>query len=171
MNDARLEHRDASSAGPSAPRRRRLARDELPAVWSRTAKAPGFATRAERRSRRRRWLGAAADGHGAFCGIAGYTETGEAPGTERVSGSSPAISNDARAGAGAARASVEKFIGDAVDGAFGSRQTDEDDAYAPLARRSSSRTPSQPFGLKARIGINIGEVVEARRFARTDAVT
>src|SRR5215472_6041021 len=68
--------------------------------------------------------------------------------------------------------SVEKFIGDAVMAVFGVPVAHEDDALRACRAAGEMRDALPELGVRARIGINTGEVVTgtAERLATGDAV-
>jgi class 3 adenylate cyclase/tetratricopeptide (TPR) repeat protein len=68
--------------------------------------------------------------------------------------------------------SVEKFIGDAVMAVFGVPQVHEDDALRAVRAAAEMRDALPELGLRARIGVNTGEVVAGteERLATGDAV-
>jgi class 3 adenylate cyclase/tetratricopeptide (TPR) repeat protein len=67
---------------------------------------------------------------------------------------------------------VEKFIGDAVMGVFGVPRVHEDDALRACRAAVEMREALPELGIRARIGLNTGEVVTgtAERLATGDAV-
>jgi len=94
-----------------------------------------------------------------FCDIAGYTETGERLDPEALRKLQSRYFDEARAALERHGGKVEKFIGDAVMAVFGIPQVHEDDALRTARAALELREAVSALGLRARIGINTGEVV------------
>jgi class 3 adenylate cyclase len=94
-----------------------------------------------------------------FCDVAGYTATGERLDPEALRKLQSRYFDDVRAALERHGAMVEKFIGDAVMAVFGIPQVHEDDALRAARAALEVREAVEALGLKARIGLNTGEVV------------
>ena len=94
-----------------------------------------------------------------FCDVAGYTEAGERLDPEALRKLQSRYFEDARRALERHGATVEKFIGDAVMAVFGVPQLHEDDALRALRAAIELSKAVAALGLRARVGINTGEVV------------
>jgi len=94
-----------------------------------------------------------------FCDVAGYTEAGERLDAEALRKLQSRYFDEARAALERHGGTVEKFIGDAVMAVFGIPQVHEDDALRAVRAAVELRDAISDLGLRARIGINTGEVV------------
>jgi class 3 adenylate cyclase/tetratricopeptide (TPR) repeat protein len=94
-----------------------------------------------------------------FCDLAGYTSRGEGLDPEALRRLQSRYFEDARAALERHGATVEKFIGDAVMAVFGIPRVHEDDALRAVRAALELRQAVEELGLRARIGVNTGEVV------------
>jgi class 3 adenylate cyclase/tetratricopeptide (TPR) repeat protein len=93
-----------------------------------------------------------------FCDVAGYTEAGERLDPEALRKLQSRYFDDVRRALERHGATVEKFIGDAVMAVFGIPQVHEDDALRAARAALEVRPAVEALGLRARIGLNTGEV-------------
>lgn len=108
-----------------------------------------------------------------FCDLVGSTALGESTDPEAVRARMRRYFDDLRTILESHGGSVEKFVGDAVMAVFGIPTAHEDDALRAVRAASQMRTAIVEHGLRARIGINTGEVVvggEGETLVTGDAV-
>ena len=94
-----------------------------------------------------------------FCDLTGSTALGDAADPETVRTTMRAYYEEMRAILERHGGSVEKFIGDAVMAVFGIPVAHEDDALRAVRAAWEMRAAVPTLGLRARIGVNTGEVV------------
>ncbi|MBA3412494.1 MAG: AAA family ATPase [Actinobacteria bacterium] len=94
-----------------------------------------------------------------FCDLTGSTALGERLDPETVRATMRRYFEDSRGILERHGGTVEKFIGDAVMAVFGVPQAHEDDALRAVRAAVELRAAVATIGLKARIGVNTGEVV------------
>jgi class 3 adenylate cyclase/tetratricopeptide (TPR) repeat protein len=94
-----------------------------------------------------------------FCDLTGSTALGDTTDPEAVRTRMRAYYEEMRSILERHGGSVEKFIGDAVMAVFGIPVAHEDDALRAVRAAWEMRTAVPALGLKARIGVNTGEVV------------
>jgi class 3 adenylate cyclase/tetratricopeptide (TPR) repeat protein len=94
-----------------------------------------------------------------FCDLTGSTALGERHDPETVRATMRRYFDDSRRILERHGGTVEKFIGDAVMAVFGVPQAHEDDALRAVRAAVELRAAVATIGLKARIGVNTGEVV------------
>src|SRR5262249_17617183 len=107
-----------------------------------------------------------------FCDVAGSTALGEAVDPEALPTLLGRYFDGMKAIVERHGGTVEKFIGDAVMAVFGVPQVHEDDALRAVRAAVEMREALPEIGIRARIGVNTGEVVvgTAERLATGDAV-
>ncbi|MBD0347803.1 MAG: AAA family ATPase [Thermoleophilia bacterium] len=96
-----------------------------------------------------------------FGDLAGYTRAGESLDPEALRRVQQRYFETARSAVERHGGTVEKFIGDAVMAVFGVPQMHEDDALRAIRAACELREGVQALGLRARIGINTGDVITA----------
>ena len=94
-----------------------------------------------------------------FCDLTGSTALGERLDPETVRATMRRYFEDSRTILERHGGTVEKFIGDAVMAVFGVPQAHEDDALRAVRAAVELRAAVATIGLRARIGVNTGEVV------------
>ena len=94
-----------------------------------------------------------------FCDLTGSTALGDTTDPEAVRARMRAYYEEMRAILVRHGGSVEKFIGDAVMAVFGIPVAHEDDALRAVRAAWEMRAAVPALGLRARIGVNTGEVV------------
>jgi class 3 adenylate cyclase/tetratricopeptide (TPR) repeat protein len=94
-----------------------------------------------------------------FCDLTGSTALGDVTDPEAVRAMMRAYYEEMRAILERHGGSVEKFIGDAVMAVFGIPVAHEDDALRAVRAAWEMRAAVPALGLRARIGVNTGEVV------------
>ena len=94
-----------------------------------------------------------------FCDLTGSTALGERLDPETVRATMRRYFEDSRDILERHGGTVEKFIGDAVMAVFGVPQSHEDDALRAVRAAVELRAAVATIGLRARIGVNTGEVV------------
>jgi class 3 adenylate cyclase/tetratricopeptide (TPR) repeat protein len=94
-----------------------------------------------------------------FCDLTGSTALGERLDPETVRATMRRYFEDSRGILERHGGTVEKFIGDAVMAVFGVPQAHEDDALRAVRAAVELRAAVATIGLRARIGVNTGEVV------------
>jgi class 3 adenylate cyclase/tetratricopeptide (TPR) repeat protein len=94
-----------------------------------------------------------------FCDVAGYTATGERLDAEALRRVQGRYFDAARDTLERHEAVVEKFIGDAVMAVFGIPVLHEDDALRAVRAGIELQDAVTALGLRARVGVNTGEVV------------
>jgi class 3 adenylate cyclase len=107
-----------------------------------------------------------------FCDVTGSTELGESTDPEALRALLARYFERMRGIVESHGGTVEKFIGDAVMAVFGVPAAHEDDAVRACRAAVEMQDALPELGVKARIGINTGEVVTgtAERLATGDAV-
>jgi class 3 adenylate cyclase len=107
-----------------------------------------------------------------FCDVAGSTALGEATDPEALRALMARYFERMKRIVERHGGSVEKFIGDAVMAVFGVPAVHEDDALRACRAAAEMRDALPELGIRARIGVNTGEVVTgtAERLATGDAV-
>jgi class 3 adenylate cyclase/tetratricopeptide (TPR) repeat protein len=107
-----------------------------------------------------------------FCDVTGSTALGEATDPEALRALLVRYFERMKGIVESHGGTVEKFIGDAVMAVFGVPQLHEDDALRAVRAAIEMRAALPELGLRARIGINSGEVVTGtrERLATGDAV-
>src|SRR6188768_2927954 len=107
-----------------------------------------------------------------FCDVAGSTALGESTDPEALRGLLARYFERMKGIVESHGGTVEKFIGDAVMAVFGVPQVHEDDALRACRAAVEMREALPELGLRARIGLNTGEVVTGteERLATGDAV-
>jgi class 3 adenylate cyclase/tetratricopeptide (TPR) repeat protein len=107
-----------------------------------------------------------------FCDVAGSTALGESTDPEALRALLGRYFDEMKAIVERHGGVVEKFIGDAVMAVFGVPQVHEDDALRAVRAAVEMRRALPEIGIRARIGVNTGEVVvgTAERLATGDAV-
>jgi len=107
-----------------------------------------------------------------FCDVAGSTALGESVDPEALRALLGRYFDEMSAIVERHGGTVEKFIGDAVMAVFGVPQVHEDDALRAVRAAVEMREALPEIGIRARIGVNTGEVVvgTAERLATGDAV-
>jgi class 3 adenylate cyclase/tetratricopeptide (TPR) repeat protein len=107
-----------------------------------------------------------------FCDVVGSTSLGESIDPEALRSLLGRYFGEMKAIVERHGGSVEKFIGDAVMAVFGVPQVHEDDALRAVRAAVEMRRALPEIGIRARIGVNTGEVVvgTAERLATGDAV-
>ena len=93
-----------------------------------------------------------------FCDLTGSTALGEATDPEALRARMLAYYEQMRAILERHGGTVEKFIGDAVMAVFGVPVSHEDDALRAVRAAWEMRSAVPSLGLRARIGVNTGEV-------------
>jgi class 3 adenylate cyclase/tetratricopeptide (TPR) repeat protein len=94
-----------------------------------------------------------------FCDLTGSTSLGERLDAEAFRAAMRRYYDEARTILERHGGTVEKFIGDAVMAVFGVPQAHEDDALRAVRAASELREAVFSQGLRARVGVNTGEVV------------
>jgi class 3 adenylate cyclase/tetratricopeptide (TPR) repeat protein len=107
-----------------------------------------------------------------FCDVVGSTELGESADPEALRALLARYFERMKTIVEAHGGSVEKFIGDAVMAVFGVPVVHEDDAVRAVRAAWEMRDALPELGVRARIGVNTGEVVTGttERLATGDAV-
>jgi class 3 adenylate cyclase/tetratricopeptide (TPR) repeat protein len=107
-----------------------------------------------------------------FCDVTGSTTLGESIDPEALRALLARYFERMKAVVESHGGSVEKFIGDAVMAVFGVPVAHEDDALRAVRAAVDMRAALPELGVRARIGVNTGEVVTgtAERLATGDAV-
>jgi len=107
-----------------------------------------------------------------FCDVAGSTALGESMDPEALRGVLARYFERVKTIVELHGGTVEKFIGDAVMAVFGVPTAHEDDAVRAVRAAVEMQAAMPELGVKARIGINTGEVVSGtgERLAVGDAV-
>jgi class 3 adenylate cyclase/tetratricopeptide (TPR) repeat protein len=107
-----------------------------------------------------------------FCDVAGSTALGESVDPEALRALLGRYFDEMKTIVERHGGTVEKFIGDAVMAVFGVPQVHEDDALRAIRAAVEMREALPQIGIRARIGVNTGEVVvgTAERLATGDAV-
>jgi class 3 adenylate cyclase/tetratricopeptide (TPR) repeat protein len=107
-----------------------------------------------------------------FCDVTGSTALGESIDPEALRGLLARYFARMRAVVERHEGTVEKFIGDAVMVVFGVPVAHEDDALRAVRAAAEMRDALPELGVRARIGVNTGEVVTGteERLATGDAV-
>jgi class 3 adenylate cyclase/tetratricopeptide (TPR) repeat protein len=107
-----------------------------------------------------------------FCDVTGSTALGESTDPEALRALLARYFERMKGIVEARGGTVEKFIGDAVMAVFGVPQVHEDDALRACRAAVEMRDALPELGLRARIGLNTGEVVTGteERLATGDAV-
>jgi class 3 adenylate cyclase len=107
-----------------------------------------------------------------FCDVAGSTALGESIDPEALRSLLARYFERMQAIVSAHGGTVEKFIGDAVMAVFGVPVLHEDDALRAVRAAAEMRDALPELGLRARIGVNSGEVVTGteERLATGDPV-
>ena len=107
-----------------------------------------------------------------FCDVTGSTALGESVDPEALRGLLARYFERMKAIVERHGGSVEKFIGDAVMAVFGVPVAHEDDALRAVRAAAEMRDALPDLGIRARIGVNTGEVVTGteERLATGDAV-
>ncbi|HET7046332.1 MAG TPA: adenylate/guanylate cyclase domain-containing protein, partial [Gaiellaceae bacterium] len=107
-----------------------------------------------------------------FCDVTGSTALGESVDPEALRGLLARYFARMKAIVERHGGSVEKFIGDAVMAVFGVPLAHEDDALRAVRAAAEMRDALPELGVRARIGVNTGEVVAGteERLATGDAV-
>jgi class 3 adenylate cyclase/predicted ATPase len=94
-----------------------------------------------------------------FCDLSDSTALGDRIDPEALRARMTAYYDEMRAILERHGGTVEKFIGDAVMGVFGMPVSHEDDALRAVRAAWEMRSAIDALGLRARIGVNTGEVV------------
>ncbi|HEY6031417.1 MAG TPA: adenylate/guanylate cyclase domain-containing protein, partial [Gaiellaceae bacterium] len=94
-----------------------------------------------------------------FCDLTGSTELGDRSDPEALRATMRGYYEQVRAILERHGGTVEKFIGDAVMAVFGVPVSHEDDALRAVRAAWEMRAAVPALGLRARIGVNTGEVV------------
>jgi class 3 adenylate cyclase/tetratricopeptide (TPR) repeat protein len=107
-----------------------------------------------------------------FCDVTGSTALGESIDPEALRGLLARYFERMKGIVERHGGSVEKFIGDAVMAVFGVPVAHEDDALRAIRAASEMRDALPELGIRARIGVNTGEVVTGteERLVTGDAV-
>jgi class 3 adenylate cyclase/tetratricopeptide (TPR) repeat protein len=107
-----------------------------------------------------------------FCDVTGSTSLGESTDPEALRALLARYFERTKAIVEAHGGTVEKFIGDAVMAVFGIPAAHEDDALRACRAAVEMRDALPELGIRARIGVNTGEVVTGteERLATGDAV-
>jgi class 3 adenylate cyclase/tetratricopeptide (TPR) repeat protein len=107
-----------------------------------------------------------------FCDVTGSTELGESQDPEALRALLARYFERMKGIVEAHGGTVEKFIGDAVMAVFGVPLVHEDDALRAVRAAVEMRDALPELGVRARIGVNTGEVVTGteERLATGDAV-
>ena len=107
-----------------------------------------------------------------FCDVVGSTALGESVDPEALRALLGRYFDEMRAVVERHGGTVEKFIGDAVMAVFGVPRLHEDDALRAVRAAVEMRDALPELGVRARIGLNTGEVVVGtdERLATGDAV-
>src|ERR1700747_2804229 len=107
-----------------------------------------------------------------FCDVTGSTALGESTDPEALRGLLARYFERMKEIVESHGGTVEKFIGDAVMAVFGVPRVHEDDALRACRAAVEMRAALPELGLRARIGVNTGEVVTGteERLATGDAV-
>ena len=107
-----------------------------------------------------------------FCDVAGSTELGESTDPEALRALLARYFERMKEIVERHGGSVEKFVGDAVMAVFGVPVVHEDDALRACRAATEMRDALPELGIRARIGLNTGEVVTGteERLATGDAV-
>ena len=107
-----------------------------------------------------------------FCDVTGSTSMGETVDPEALRALLARYFDRMKGIVESHGGTVEKFIGDAVMAVFGVPQVHEDDALRAVRAAIEMRDALPALGVRARIGVNTGEVVTgtAERLATGDAV-
>src|SRR5262245_13276215 len=98
-----------------------------------------------------------------FCDVTGSTALGESTDPEALRGLLARYFERMRGIVESHGGTVEKFIGDAVMAVFGVPVAHEDDALRAVRAAAEMRDAMPELQLRARIGVNTGEILTSRR--------